>query len=96
LTKARRTKAGAPNAGSEPRDDIEALAKGGRTNIAGFFVRLIARIPFLIIGGQWYGASALGRLAYAIVVVELAAQIATLGLKRGLALHLTGDGKVSQ
>ncbi len=74
-------------------DDIEALAKGGRTNIAGFFIRLLARIPFLIIGGQWYGAEALGRLAYAIIVVEFAAQLSTLGLKRGLALHLTGDGK---
>ena len=59
----------------------------------GFFIRLIARIPFLIIGGQWYGADALGRLAYAIIVVEFAAQIATLGLKRGLALHLAGEGK---
>ncbi len=87
------TKPGGSEAEGEARDDIEALAKGGRTNIAGFFVRLIARIPFLIVGGQWYGASALGRLAYAIVVVELAAQIATLGLKRGLALHLTGDGE---
>ncbi|RJT22629.1 lipopolysaccharide biosynthesis protein [Chakrabartia godavariana] len=77
----------------EQGDDIKALAKGGRTNVAGFFVRLIARIPFLIIGGQWYGAEALGRLAYAIVIVEFAAQIATLGLKRGLALHLSGVGK---
>ncbi len=73
--------------------DIEALAKGGRTNVAGFFIRLIARIPFLIVGGQWYGAEALGRLAYAIIVLEFAAQIATLGLKRGLALHMAGDGK---
>ena len=78
---------------SPPADDLQALAKGGRANIAGFFVRLIARIPFLIIGGRWYGADALGRLAYAIIVVEFAAQIATLGLKRGLALHLAGDGK---
>jgi O-antigen/teichoic acid export membrane protein len=69
--------------------DIEALAKGGRTNVLGFFVRLIARIPFLFIGGQWYGADALGRLAFAIVVVEFAAQLATMGLKRGLALHLS-------
>ena len=73
--------------------DIAALAKGGRTNVGGFFIRLIARIPFLIIGSQWYGAEALGRLAYAIVIVEFAAQIATLGLKRGLALHLAGAGK---
>jgi O-antigen/teichoic acid export membrane protein len=79
--------------GGKPIEDIEALAKGGRTNVLGFFVRLIARIPFLFIGAHWYGAVALGRLAYAIVVVEFAAQIATLGLKRGLALHLTGDGK---
>lgn len=85
----------APGQGPAPEqgDDIKALAKGGRTNLAGFFVRLLARIPFLIIGGQWYGAEALGRLAYAIVIVEFAAQIATLGLKRGLALHLSGDGK---
>lgn len=78
---------------ARPAEDIEALAKGGRTNVAGFFIRLIARIPFLIVGGQWYGAEALGRLAYAIIVLEFAAQIATLGLKRGLALHLAGDGK---
>lgn len=73
--------------------DLAQLAKGGRTNVAGFLIRLIARIPFLFIGAQWYGAEALGRLAYAIVVVEFAAQISTLGLKRGLALHLAGDGK---
>lgn len=74
-------------------DDLQTLAKGGRTNVFGFFIRLIARIPFLIIGGQWYGAESLGRLAYAIVIVEFAAQIMTLGLKRGLALHLAGEGK---
>ena len=80
-------------ASQEPNQDIAALAKGGRTNVGGFFIRLIARIPFLIIGSQWYGAEALGRLAYAIVIVEFAAQIATLGLKRGLALHLAVAGK---
>jgi O-antigen/teichoic acid export membrane protein len=76
-------------------DDLHALAQGGRTNVAGFFVRLIARIPFLLIAGRWYGAGALGRMAYAVVAIEFAAQLATLGLKRGLALHLTGDGKES-
>ncbi len=77
----------------EKTTDIHALAKGGRTNVFGFFIRLIARIPFLFIGGQWYGAEALGRLALAIVVVEFAAQLATMGLKRGLALHLSGQSK---
>src|SRR3546814_3796906 len=40
-----------------------------------------------------YGAEALGRFAYAIIVVEFAAQIATLGLKRGLAEQLSTDGR---
>ena len=77
----------------EDQDDIKALAKGGRTNIGGFFLRLLARIPFLFIAGQWYGAATLGRMAYAVLVVEFCAQLATLGLKRGLALHLAGDGE---
>jgi O-antigen/teichoic acid export membrane protein len=74
-------------------DDIAALAKGGRTNVAGFFMRLIARIPFLFIAGQWYGPEALGRMAYAVIVIEFVAQVSTLGLKRGLALHLSGEGR---
>lgn len=68
--------------------DIETLAKGGRTNIFGFLLRLAARLPFLFIAGRWYGATALGRFAYATIVVEFAAQLATVGLKRGLAQKL--------
>jgi O-antigen/teichoic acid export membrane protein len=75
-------------AASAPDDDIAALAKGGRTNVFGFVLRLIARLPFLFIAGQLYGATALGRFAYAVIVIEFAAQIATLGLKRGLAQQL--------
>jgi O-antigen/teichoic acid export membrane protein len=70
-------------------DDIAALAKGGRTNIVGFLMRLAARLPFLFIAGRMYGADTLGRFAYTILVVEFAAQLATLGLKRGLAGALT-------
>ena len=69
--------------------DIAALAQGGRTNFFGFLLRLAARLPFLFIAGRWYGDAALGRFAYAILVVEFAAQLATLGLKRGLALQLS-------
>ncbi|MGQ3178264.1 MAG: lipopolysaccharide biosynthesis protein, partial [Blastomonas fulva] len=68
--------------------DIAALAKGGRTNFLGFLLRLAARLPFLFIAGRLYGAESLGRFAYAILVVEFAAQLATLGLKRGLAAQL--------
>ena len=60
-----------------PPDDIATLAKGGRTNFIGFWLRLAARIPFLFIAGRVYGAEALGRMAYAILIIEFAAQIAT-------------------
>jgi O-antigen/teichoic acid export membrane protein len=42
-------------------------------------------VPFLFIGGRIYGPAALGRFAYAVLTVEFAAQIAALGLRRGLA-----------
>ncbi len=84
--------------------DIAALAKGGRTNFLGFLLRLAARIPFLFIAGRLYGAEALGVFAYALVAVELASQLATLGQKRGLAqqlsraeqpdAHIVADGMV--
>ena len=74
-----------------PLDDIAALAKGGRTNFFGFFLRLAARIPFLFIAGRAdaYGAAALGRFASALVVIELTAMLCTMGEKRGLAQRLS-------
>ena len=61
------------------------LARGGRTSFFGYVLRLAARFPFLFIAGRLYGAESLGRFAYATMVVELVAMLATLGLKRGLA-----------
>lgn len=72
-------------------EDIDALAKGGRTNIMGFLLRLAARLPFLFIAGRIYGPDLVGRFALAVVVVELAALVATLGLKRGLAQALSSS-----
>jgi O-antigen/teichoic acid export membrane protein len=69
----------------KPSADLAALAHGGRLNFFGFVLRLAARLPFLFIAGRSYGAEALGRFAYAVLIVELAAQLSTLGLKRGLA-----------
>ena len=71
---------------------MAALARGGRTNFFGFLLRLAARIPFLFLAGRLYGDDMLGRFAAALVVVELASQIAVLGQKRGLAQQLSeGD-----
>lgn len=84
------------SAGEEPaaaasRDDIAAIAKGGRTNLLGFPLRLSGRIPFMLIAGRLYGADALGRLASALVVVEFLALLSSVGLKRGLARRLTEE-----
>lgn len=71
-----------------PSQDINALAKGGRTNMLGFMMRLAARLPFLFIAGRAYGPDIVGRYAIAVLVIEFAALVATLGLKRGLAQAL--------
>jgi O-antigen/teichoic acid export membrane protein len=74
---------------------MATLARGGRLNIFGFVLRLAGMVPFLFIGGRIYGAAALGRFAYAVLAVEFAAQIAALGLRRGLA-QLLADAKQPQ
>jgi len=74
---------------------MATLARGGRLNIFGFVLRLAARLPFLFIAGRVYGASELGRFAYAVLTVEFAAQLAALGLRRGLA-QLLANGKKPQ
>jgi O-antigen/teichoic acid export membrane protein len=73
------------------RDDIQALAKGGRTNFFGFLLRLGGTAPFLFIAGRFYGVEALGRYASALVIVELIAQLCVLGQRRGLAQRLSED-----
>ena len=72
---------------------MATLARGGRLNAFGFVLRLAARLPFLFIAGRVYGASQLGRFAYAVLTVEFAAQIAALGLRRGLAQLLANAKK---
>ena len=78
-----------------PDADMANLARGGRLNIFGFVLRLAARLPFLFIAGRVYGPESLGRFAYAVLTVEFAAQLASIGLRRGLA-QLLADAKKPQ
>ena len=80
-------------AAAGPDADMATLARGGRLNVFGFVLRLGGMVPFLLIGGRIYGPAALGRFAYAVLVVEFAAQIAALGLRRGLAQLLANAKK---
>ena len=80
-------------ADQSPDADMATLARGGRLNVFGFVLRLAGMVPFLFIGGRIYGAAALGRFAYAVLAVEFAAQIAALGLRRGLAQLLANARK---
>ncbi len=73
--------------------DIQALAKGGRTNFFGFLLRLAGTAPFLFIAGRLYGVEALGRYASALVVIELTSQLCALGQRRGLAQRLAEDDR---
>ena len=84
-----------PGASNEigARADIAAIARGGRTNLLGFPLRLMARIPFLFIAGRLYGAEALGKLASALVVIEFVGLLSSVGLKRGLARRLTEEAE---
>ena len=73
--------------------DIQALAKGGRTNFFGFLLRLLGTAPFLFIAGRFYGVEALGVYASAVLIAELAAQLCALGQRRGLAQRLAEEGR---
>jgi len=77
----------------EDADNLTALAKGGRTNITGFVLRLAARLPFLFIAGRLYGPDTLGTFARAVLFADAAALLATFGLKRGLAQALSATDR---
>lgn len=77
----------------QSNDEIAALAKGGKTNVFGFALRLAARIPFLFIIGWLYTKEDVGRFAYAVLVVEFTAQLSAIGLRRGLAELLSNDDR---
>lgn len=85
-----------PASGNSATAETAALARGGRATFLGYVLRLAARFPFLFIAGRLYGATSLGEFAYAAMVVELVAMLATLGLKRGLAEEMARRGPAGE
>ena len=72
------------------------IVRGGMSAGAGLAVRLGARIVFLIIAAQLFGAALFGAFSLAVAVVELAATAATLGMKRYLFKLLEERGERTQ
>jgi O-antigen/teichoic acid export membrane protein len=60
------------------------ILRGGGSAAAGFGVRLGARLLFLFVAGQLFGAALFGAFSLAVAVVELAVTLGGLGTKRTL------------
>jgi O-antigen/teichoic acid export membrane protein len=69
------------------------ILRGGLSAGGGLAIRLGARLIFLAIAAQLFGAALFGAFSLAVAVVELAAAVAGLGMKRYLfkLLEETGD-----
>ena len=68
------------------------IVRGAGLSAAGLLVRLGARLLFLIVAGQLYGAALFGAYSLAVAAVELATAIAGLGMKRLIFQHLDERG----
>ena len=66
------------------------ILRGGLSAGGGLGVRLGARIVFLVIAAQLFGAALFGAFSLAVAIVELAAAVAALGMKRYL-FRLLGE-----
>lgn len=67
--------------------------RGASASVAGLGIRLGARLLFLVIAGQLYGAALFGAYSLAVASVELAVAIAGLGMKRLIFQHLDERGE---
>lgn len=71
------------------------IMRGGLSAGGGLAVRLGARILFVIIAAQLFGAALFGAFSLAVAVVELAVAVAGLGMKRYLFKLLDEAGERS-
>ena len=69
------------------------IARGAGYSVAGLLVRAGARLLFLAVAGQLYGALVFGAFSLAVAAVELAVAVAGLGMKRILFQQLDNRGE---
>ena len=69
------------------------IVRGAALSTGGLVVRLGARLMFLVIAGQLYGAALFGAYSLAVAAVELAVAIGGLGMKRLVFQHLDERGE---
>src|SRR5687767_7532555 len=67
--------------------------RGAAASAGGMVVRLGARLVFLIVAGQLYGATLFGAYALSVAVIELAVCVGGLGMKRLIFQHLDEKGE---
>jgi O-antigen/teichoic acid export membrane protein len=68
------------------------ILRGAGASAGGLIVRLGARLLFLVVAGQLYGAALFGAYSLAVAAVELAVALGGLGMKRLLFQHLDERG----
>lgn len=64
------------------------IARGATLSAGGLLVRLGARLLFLVVAGQLYGAALFGAYSLAVATIELAVALGGLGMKRLIFQHL--------
>lgn len=76
---------------STPSQDANQkdITKGAGANLAGFIIRLGARIPFLLLIGHLYGSSRFGVYVFGVTYVETLAFIAIFGFKSSIFKFLS-------
>jgi len=68
------------------------IVRGATAAAGGLVVRLGARLIFLVVAAQLYGAALFGAYSLAVAAVELAVAVGGLGMKRLLFQHLDERG----
>ena len=69
------------------------IVRGASASVAGLGVRLGARLLFLVVAGQLYGAELFGAFALAVAAIELAVAIGGLGMKKLIFRELDERGE---